>query len=434
VPFGLVSRIPHADGQTRLSCGACSDVVVKDLQPWRSVLIALAAVCAAAPVSHAQTPSPDGARQARIHLGALALDPRLNIRDAGVDTNVFNTATGATRDVTLSVGPELDEWLRAGRVAMAGASSVDWHYFRDSSSQRSLDASQTGAADVDLGYVVPHLSGGFEQTRQRLNLELDARVRRQMVRAAAGVTARLGAKLSIDLAQERRRLEFDDVVYQDVNLADALSRRETQTTVTGRYVATPLTTFVVRASRQADRFLSESERNTDSFAVMPGLELKPLALISGSAFVGFRRFSPRASDLPRFQGVVADVDLSYLVRDLTRLAVGVNRDVDYSYDDVSPYFVSTAFNASVTQALGAGWDVVGRLARARLDYQAPLDAAVPDVAARRDHVNVYGFGVGRRLGTDVRVGIDVDKAHRQSTIAAREYTGTRIGGSVTYGF
>jgi hypothetical protein len=414
--------------------GRASDVVVKHFQSWRSLLIALAAVGVAASIAHAQTPSPEAAPLARIQLGGLSLDPRLNIRDVGVDTNVFNTATDATRDVTLSVGPALDEWLHAGRAMVTGRSSLDWHYFQQSSSQRSVDASQLGAADIDLGYIVPHLSGGFEQTRQRLNLELDARVRRQTSRAAAGVTAKIGAKLSIDVAQERRRLEFDDVIFHDVNLADTLSRRETQTTVTGRYVMTPLTTFVVRASHQADRFLSAAERNTDSVLVMPGLELKPLALIAGSAYVGFRRFSPRASDLPRFQGIVADVDLNYLLRDLTRIEIGVARDVDYSYDNVDPYFISTSLSATVTQALGAGWDVVGRLARARLDYRTPLDLATFGAAARRDHVSVYGFGVGRRLGTDVRVGVDVDQAHRESTIAADEYTGTRIGGSVTYGF
>ncbi len=395
--------------------------------------MAVAVVCAATPALHAQTPSPDAASRARIQLGGLALDPRLDIRDVGVDTNVFNTATDATRDVTFAVGPALDEWLHAGRVMMTGRSSLDWHYFQQASSQRAFDASQAGAADISLGYLVPHVAARVEQSRERPNIELDARVRRQTSAAAAGVTAKIGAKLSIDLAQERRRIVFDDLIFQSVNLDDILSRREIETTMTARYVVTPLTTIAVRGGREEAQFLHSPDRNATSVSVMPGIEMKPLALISGSAYVGLRRFSPRTEDVPAFQGIIADVDLSYLLRDLTRLTVGVNRDVDFSFNIANPYFVATGFGSTITQAIGSGWDVVGRLSRTRLDYRAQVGAALAAGAARRDHVDVYGVGVGRRLGTDVRVGIDVDHAERHSSLVGNGYRGMRIGGSVTYG-
>ncbi|HVW04063.1 MAG TPA: outer membrane beta-barrel protein [Vicinamibacterales bacterium] len=405
---------------------------MKYLPPW-SVSIACVAVCAAASVAHAQTPSPDAASQARVQLGGLALDPRLNIRDVGVDTNVYNTATDATQDVTFAVGPALDEWLRAGRAMVTGRSMLDWHYFQQSSSQRAFDASQAGAADVSLGYIVPHVAARFEQSRERPNIELDARVRQQTKAVAAGVTAKVGAKLSIDLAQERRRIVFDDLIFQSVNLDDILSRREIETTMTARYTLTPLTTFAVRAGHEDVQFLHSPARDATSFFVMPGIEMKPLALISGSAYVGVRRFSPRTADIPEFEGLVADVDLSYLLRDLTRLGVGINRDVDFSYNLADPYFVATGADLTVTQAIGSGWDVVGRFARTRLDYRAEAGSAFATATARRDHVDVYGFGVGRRLGTDVRVGLDVDRAERRSSLAGNGYHGMRIGGTVTYG-
>ncbi|HWB31367.1 MAG TPA: outer membrane beta-barrel protein [Vicinamibacterales bacterium] len=406
---------------------------MKHLQPWRSVLIALAAVCAAAPLSHAQTPSPEAAPRARIQLGGLALDPRLNIRDVGVDTNVFNTSTDPMRDVTFAVGPALDEWLHAGRAMVTGRSSLDWHYFREASSQRAFDASQAAAADFSLGYIVPHVAARFEQSRERPNIELDARVPRQTLVAGAGVMAKVGAKLSIDLAQERRRIVFDDLIFQSVNLDDILSRREIETTMTARYQATPLTALVARGGYEDVQFLHSPSRNATSFFVMPGIEMKPLALISGSAYVGVRRFSPRTTDIPAFEGVVADVDLSYLLRDLTRLSVSVNRDVDFSYNIDRPYFVATGVGATIMQAIGSGWDVVGRASRTRLDYRAEASAVVAADPARRDSVSVYGFGVGRHLGTDVRVGIDIDRAERRSNEAGYGYHGMRIGGSVTYG-
>ena len=41
---------------------------------------------------------------------------------------------------------------------------------------------------------------------------------------------------------------------------------------------------------------------------MPGVELKPRALISGSAYVGYRRFTPTTTGtLPTFNGLVSQL-------------------------------------------------------------------------------------------------------------------------------
>ena len=255
-----------------------------------------------------------------------------------------------------------------------------------------------------------------------------------MTRGDGGVRANIGAKLTLDLAQERRRMDFDDLQVRDISLDDALSRRETETTLTARYLLTPLTTLVAQAARRRDRFLRSPLRNADTQAVSGGLVFKPLALIAGTATAGVRRFTPLDSTLPAFEGVIANIDLAYLMRDLTRWTVAVARDVDYSYETTDPYFVSTGVNASITQALGGGWDVVARGARTTLDYQALTTASGAGSAGRRDRVTVFGGGIGRRLGTDVRVGLDADKSRRRSTVAGRGYEGVRVGGSVTYGF
>ena len=96
---------------------------------------------------------------------------------------------------------------------------------------------------------------------------------------------------------------------------------------------------------------------------------------------------------------------------------------------MASYYVSTGVNVEVQQALGSAWDVVGRLGRTGLDYQG-----LGPIGSRVDHVVVAGGGIGRRLVTDVRVGLDVDRAARHSTLLTRQYAGVRVGGSVTYGF
>lgn len=371
---------------------------------------------------------------ARIHLGALALNPRVNIRDLGVDTNVYNEAADQTRDVTASFGPSLDSWLRAGRASLSGTSELDWHYFEHASSQRAFDASQAGRLDVDLGYIVPYVAGAIQQTSERPNLEIDARIGRRVDGGTAGFMARTGSKLTLGLEQQRQSVQFDDGIFRDVDVATALDRREVNTTLDARYAVTPLTTLVFKAVAGRDRFDHSPDRDTDSIAFLPGIEFKPLALVSGTASVGYRRFDPRSPDALPFHGVVADVNLRYVLRDFTRIELGVTRNPDFSAEDADPYFVASGVSLTVTQELGGGWDVVGRAAGTELAYRGFIDPASGTSSARQDHVDIVGAGIGRRLGNGVRIGIDVNRAQRRSAISDYDYKGTRIGGSITYGY
>lgn len=404
----------------------------------------LSAVCALLiPVSVQAQASQDGgqaAAEAKLHLGPLALQPKLAIRNLGVDTNTLNTSEGAERDVTATVSPELQSWLRIGRLQLSSASSIDWNYFQRLSSQRSLNGAQAGRATLLLGYVRPYVGGRIARSRQRPNLEVDARVERTTREAEAGVDFLVGPRLTLTLAAAERTFEFGEALVGEVVLADALNRDERASALQGRFVLTPLTTLVFETEYRQDRFERTAARDTDTVLVEGGLEFRPLALISGRARVGFRHFAPRDATMPEFRGPTSDVELSYLVRDLTRVTVTVARDLEYSFEPTEPYYVSTGTQVQVVQALSNSWDLVARAGRTTLAYER-VTAVVPGgttslVAggARIDRMLVGGGGVGRRLGTDVRVGIDVDRVARRSVVSTRSYAGIRVGGSVTYGF
>ncbi len=65
------------------------------------------------------------------------------------------------------------------------------------------------------------------------------------------------------------------------------------------------------------------------------------------------------------------------------------------------------------QAIGSGWDVVGRVALTLMAYQGfdRVDNVLPD---RTDRTWLVGTGVGRRFGADVRIGVDVNYVTRVS--------------------
>ena len=175
-----------------------------------AVCVVAAVVAVPRGVSAQDAPSPDGAATARLHLGAVALDPRLAIQDIGIDTNVFNDTSGGTRDVTATIGPSSTRG--PGRAGCGqSASSLGWRYFRTSTSQRSFDASESARGDLDLGYFTPHVSGSLDRPASGPTSRSMPACVTAPTRPRAGVTVHAGAKLSIRfLAGARRRLEYDD--------------------------------------------------------------------------------------------------------------------------------------------------------------------------------------------------------------------------------
>src|SRR5471032_2680760 len=52
----------------------------------------------------------------RMRIGPIYINPTMSLSDAGVDDNVFNDPNSATptRDVTITVTPKTDVWVRFG--------------------------------------------------------------------------------------------------------------------------------------------------------------------------------------------------------------------------------------------------------------------------------------------------------------------------------
>jgi len=204
---------------------------------------------------------------------------------------------------------------------------------------------------------------------------------------------------------------------------------------------TSLTTFVVSADGIQDRFVLNPLRNANNIRVLPGLEMKPHALVSGRVFVGVRRFDPLNPAVQRYQGPIAAVDATFVARSL-RCNIRVARDLVYSYQELQPYFLLTDLGLTITHRFTESWDAVGGGGRQKLDYShvVPLPAGetgADPVAAgpgQNGKVKEFGAGVGYRFGRTLRLGIDGLYVERQSSDPLLgNYKGLRAGLSVTYG-
>jgi len=396
--------------------------------------LALACACLAAGVGPAAAQEvEDPYETARFRLGPIRFTPAIQITSVGHDSNVFNEADDPKSDTTAAFGPVVQLWVRPLGTRLTAKVGGQYLYFKEFDNQRAWNTANEGRWEVPLARFTPFIAGSYVNSRERQGYEIDSRARRRDDTITAGTRLRLSGKTTFVVSLRRFNAKYDEQEsFLGTDLAQALNRREQTTQVQFRYALTPLTTFVLETDVQRDRFNRTQVRDTDSVKVMPGFELNPMALISGRVFVGYRDFKPLTDTLPRYRGMVASVDATY-VRDSTRFEARVHRDLAYSYEPTRPYYALLDFGLTVTQRITTAWELVGRGSRQQLAYRqfGSLDGAG---AAQRDRGYLYGGGIGYLLGETFRLGFDANYYTRRSDFELRrDYEGLRLFGSISYG-
>ena len=386
--------------------------------------------------------APDDSEKARFQWGPIRFTPTLEITSLGRDSNVFNEVVNPKSDFTAAIGPAVKMWMRPARTRLTFTTGGQYVYFHEYESQRAWNTHHELNWEVPLARVTPFVGGAFVNARERQGYEIDARVRRRDTSFVVGSKLRVSGKTELVGSYRQFELAYDDrETVLGAELSERLDRRENRSTFQFRYALTPLTTFVTSVETSRDRFDSASFRDSNSVKVLPGFELKPLALISGTVFVGYRQFNPLDERVPDYRGVVAAVRAKYTYS-ATRFEVNVDRDIAYSFEETQPYYVLLDYGLTITQRITHRWDVVGQGALQRLGYRSvatgpePLGLPGELLSARQDRVDrgrIFGGGVGYRLNEVTRLGFNVSHSRRESASLLRAFEGTRIFGSITYG-
>lgn len=381
-------------------------------------------------------------KNARIHFGPLYLTPSLVLKELGVDSNVFNDAGEQKSDFMFNVSPQARVWVPVARRALFGATvATDLVWYREYDTERSVDPQVTGRMELYFNRLTLFAEDAFLDTRQRTNYELDLRARHRENNLRAGASLRITSKFSVEAAALRGAIRYDpEDEFLGIRLRDSLNRNTHGMSAKMTHKYSPLTSFVVRGERFTDDFPFSPERDSTSLRVMPGVEFKPRALISGSAYAGFRRFTPSdKAALPDFAGFVAEASLSYTLMGATTFGVNAARDVHYSFEPLQPYYVSNSAGAAVRRALGRKFDLIVSADRHRYDYR-DLRIELPNASSAAPEPRVdttwnYTGSLGYLFDRASRIGFGVSYWQRESTtVTFRDYDRLRIGTSVTYGF
>jgi hypothetical protein len=401
--------------------------------------VVLISVTAAAQVASLPDSVESVRRDARIHVGPFYMTPTLQLKELGIDTNVFNAGGEPKSDFAFTVTPRANVWIPVARRALFTAIvASDLVWYAKYSSERSVNPQFTGRGELYFNRVTFFGENAYLNTRARPNYEIDLRSRHLENDATVGAEVQITPKMSLEAAFVRGITRYDaDALFDGTSLQRTLNRDTTGVRLVGRHRLTPLTTLALRYENLSDRFPYSASRNADSVRVMPGVEFKARALITGTAYVGYRQFTPQSSALlPEFSGLVSQLGLSYTLLGATTIGVSYRRDLTYSYEELQPFFVNDGVGASLRRALGRRFDVLLSADRHKYAYKDLLGAAGAAALPRRiDTTWVYGGSFGYRLGREGRVGLGVSYDDRTSTTdQVRAYHGLRVGTVVSYGF
>ncbi len=380
--------------------------------------------------TQAQKPA-DPLDDATIRWGMLGLNPALLLRDVGRDNNVFNEATNPKSDFTFTFTPKLDVLFNPGPMRTTFTTSTDYVYYETYTSERGTNLNSSVRLEFDLGPFKPYVTSGHANTRDRPNREIDTRARRQETNYGGGVRAQLFEGVSATASGRYNKSTFDpDATFRGENLATTMNQT-TEAVDAGAGVAiTPLTSFSVTVTREQTRFEFTPERDSESWRIMPGFSFSPLAVLQGTASLGYRKFTGHSAQVPDYSGFVATVTLGTSIVEHNHIEATFSRDLQYSYDAIASEYIETGLNVNWTWQITGPLDFKLGVGRSRLHYRTPGVAESSD----NDTANNYTSSLGYRFHQNLRVGLNADWRGRESERSADyAYDSRRVYASVTWG-
>ena len=398
----------------------------------RAAIGVLLAACVAASDVRAQEPEQEG----RFITGPLAWTPTLEVRDAGVDSNVFNTPTDPKEDVTATARAQVDSVLKLGSLRATTGGSLEYNYFDRYTSQRGFNRRVATHLEAPALRFSPTASAAWARLKERSGNEIDVRTPRTDLAYAGGIQARLTSRLSVIATAGLEKSTYDPgVTFHDVEVARQLNRETTMARVTARVALTPFTSLSIDGTVAHDDFPFRPAAATDNGRVDARFEFAPDAVIHGAASIGYHSMQPyyrgtARSTAAAYSGVTSSVDLGYALLGVTRFNARFSRDANYSLYVDQPYYLSTAGGLQILQRLFGPFDLDLRGTVEKLDYpQTETEAAHLDTA------DTFGGGLSIRVSGHAVLSLLYDRTERRSPLGREfEYQRRRVYSTMTYGF
>lgn len=368
------------------------------------------------------------------HLGPIGITPTFLVRAIGRDENVFNDAVNPKSDYTFTVIPGAKILIKPALMRVEYTTATEYVYYRQYKSERSTNNSSGLRVQFNLARIQPYLMTSGVSSKERLNTEVDARARHHDRAYGAGLGVKVGSRLTLGSAVRVTHTTFDPgSTFRGQDLTRSFNSDVRSIETSANLELTPFTTFTLAVSREQNLFTQAHERDSDSWRVTPTVTFSAQAVLSGAIAFGYRRFTPRSPSLPSFSGLVATATAGTTLWSRYKLEMLFGRDLRYSYQTDTPYYLATGGGLTATVALVGPFDLTMNGNRQILAYRGNL-VALNTKLPGDDTYTGYGGGFGYRPIERLRVGINAAWSRRNSRLGSdREFKNRRIFASATWG-
>ncbi len=384
-------------------------------------------------------PSPDPTlmpwEDARIKMGPIFFNPIFNLKNVGIDTNVFNTTQFPVRDITGTVAMHSAGGVHFGNAFVFQITQeTDYVWYRRYVSERSIDGSLNFKLELRTRPFHPWIIVDQTKSHDREGYEIDARAGRQIPSVDLGSDFHFGTRIGATAAVHTSQTTYSPgEEFNGIDLPTVLNEKSQSARASGRYELTDLTSILVGSEFSRDRFEVTHDRDSDSRYYFIGIETKKDAIVSGSGTLGYQTQTHVEAGVPDYRGVVGHGAFTAIVHDRVKLDLTGDRGLEDSYEVQYPFYIQQGGGASVTSRLNEHFDVITNAKAEWLLYTQLLDGVAPK-RTDRNYVFDLGFGyfVGGANGT--RDGLTVERAERLSAVPLTSYRTTRLLTNLKFSF
>jgi hypothetical protein len=378
--------------------------------------------------------------QAPWHFGPFHIQPRLVISNAGVDSNIYYSATEPIKDYTVTAGPAATVYVPIHRKFVLSAyGSPQYVWYSKTVRERTWNYYFNGAAQLSLKNVFFSAEGKYSDARERWNTEIDIRPRRKETGYGGSMLVNLAHRTSLSFAYRTARYDYESVEYEGgFNVRERLNRQEHYANVSAYFQASSQRRFSLdfEYGRYDFEFAGAATlRDSRSGAAYAGLEFSPLGRrLRGRIRLGYKKFDIRDPEGVDYQGFVGDTQISVRLARPIVIRGSYVRDVRFSIWYNSPYYLESRPGAGaslyVFRFLRFDYDYsIGRN-----DYPLPQEIEPGVEVKRRDDFEIHTAGVYFRIVKNTALGFVASWWDRDSNLDREDDKRTFFGVNLTYEF
>lgn len=411
---------------------------------WGRAAIGACALClllggqAAAQGWAAPDPTTDPWNTAKLKIGPFFVSPSFDLRNVGVDNNVFRDEANRRQDLTATIAVATIFGARVKAFSLIVTQDNRYVWFRRYTSERAIDGGLKGIAELRLQNLRPWITVSKMRSTDRAGYEVDARAARSTPNFEAGVDVNFGMRTGLTASFSRQRTEYEEgEAFDGVDLKKTLDNEQTFVHVNGKWQYSEFTDLTAGFEWTRHEFLLDPLRSGDTVAYLVGFQSRGDAPIVGRLEGGYKTQRHDNPAVPDFAGLVLGGTVTTVAFDRVKLDLTADRDVHFSYDNDFPFFVQQGAGVTLTGRVSTRLDLIGSARGEWLRYSETFKSAGLPLASRTDLATVLGIGflysVGG-IGTGSHFGLTFERAERTSPLPHKTYRNDRVLTNLKFSF